>query len=339
MRQTHVFARFVVVLSLLITISAFAETADLPAEKRGAQAWLRKIQSAAQRLNYLGTFVYQQGNQMRTSRITHLFEGRNEIEKLEILDGKPREYIRKNDEVICYVPEARTLQIEQRVMHDVFPAMLADTPLNLTEFYEVHMGESGRVAGHDSQTIVLEPKDNLRYGYRLWAEKSTGLLLRAQTLNEKHEVVEQISFTQLSIGNVDPGRVKTSFSNTTGWRVDKATMSAANLTGWTVKSLPVGFKKIRDVKRMLPEVSATSVAATTAQAVHREVTQIVFSDGLAAISVFIEPGSQSRTEGSMQQGAMNIIGRRYGDFWLTIVGEVPAASLRQIANSIEFKSK
>jgi sigma-E factor negative regulatory protein RseB len=65
----------------------------------------------------------------------------------------------------------------------------------------------------------------------------------------------------------------------------------------------------------------------------------VFSDGLAAISVFIEPGSQSRTEGSMQQGAMNIIGRRYGDFWLTIVGEVPAGALRQVANSIEFKSK
>jgi sigma-E factor negative regulatory protein RseB len=71
----------------------------------------------------------------------------------------------------------------------------------------------------------------------------------------------------------------------------------------------------------------------------REVLQLVFSDGMAAISVFIEPGSQSRTEGSMQQGALNIIGKRQGDYWITIVGEVPPAAIRQVANSIEFKPK
>lgn len=339
MRQTHVLAKFVVVLSLLIAISAFAETVDSPAEKRDAQSWLRKIQLAAQRLNYSGTFVYQQGNQMRTSRITHLLDGRNEIEKLEILDGRPREYIRKNEEVICYVPEARMLQVEKRVAHDVFPAMLAANPHSLAEFYDVTKEGGGRVAGRDSQAIVLEPKDSMRYGYKLWADRITGLLLRAQTLNEKQEVVEQISFTQISIGNIDSGRTKTSFPNTNGWRVENATMSAANLVGWTVKFLPAGFKKIREVKRMVADSSATSAVTSVAQAAQREVAQMVFSDGLAAISVFIEPGTQSRTEGSMQQGAMNIIGRRYGDFWLTIVGEVPAAVLRQVANSIEFKSK
>jgi len=276
---------------------------------------------------------------MRTSRITHLLDGRNEIEKLEILDGRPREYIRKNEEVICYVPEAKMLQVEKRVAHDMFPAMLAANPADLTEFYDVNKEGGGRVAGRDSQTIVLEPKDNLRYGYRLWADRGTGLLLRAQTINEKREVVEQISFTQISIGNIDSGRAKASFSNTNGWRVENATMSAANLAGWTVKFLPGGFKKVREIKRMVSEASSTSTAAPAAQTAQREVAQMVFSDGLAAISVFIEPGTQSRTEGSMQQGAMNIIGRRYGDFWLTIVGEVPAAVLRQVANSIEFKSK
>lgn len=337
MRQTHVLSRFVVALSFLVVFSAFAETADSPPEKRDALAWLRKIQSAAQRLNYSGTFVYQQGNQMRTSRIAHLADGRNEIEKLEILDGKPREYIRTNDEVICYVPEARTLQVEKRVAHEMFPAMFAASPADISELYDVRKEEGGRVAGHDCQAIVLEPKDNLRYGYRLWAERSTGLLLRAQTLNEKHDAVEQIAFTQVAIGNVDRSRVKTSFPNTSGWRVENASMSQTDLAGWTVKFLPPGFRKIREVKRMVSDTPAAgSAAGRNAQ---REVSQMVFSDGLAAISIFIEPGSQSRTEGSMQQGAMNIIGRRYGDFWLTIVGEVPAATLRQVANSIEFKSK
>ena len=335
MRQTHVLSRFVVAVSFLVAFSAFAETAVNPSERRDALSWLKKIQSAAQKLNYSGTFVYQQGNQMRTSRITHLAEGRNEIEKLEILDGKPREYIRNNDEVICYIPEARTLQVEKRVAQEMFPAMLAANPTDVAEFYDVRKEEGGRVAGYDCQAVVLEPKDNLRYGYKLWAEKSTGLLLRAQTLNEKHEAVEQISFTQVMIGNIDRSRVKASFPNTSGWRVENTAMSQANLAGWTVKFLPPGFRKIREVKRLVSDAPAGAASQNT----QREVSQIVFSDGLAAISVFIEPGSQSRTEGSVQQGAMNIIGRRYGDFWLTIVGEVPATALKQVANSIEFKSK
>ena len=332
MRQTLVLFRFVVSLSLLVALSAQADNAD--ADKREAQIWLKKIQSAAQKLNYSGTFVYQQGNHVRTSRITHLLDGKNEIEKLEILDGKPREYIRNNEEVICYVPETKTLLVEKRVTHDVFPAILAANPTDLAEFYNVKKSDIGRVAGHDCQTIILEPKDNLRYGYKLWAEKSTGLLLRAQTLNEKNEVVEQIAFTQITIGNIDKSRVKSSFPNTSGWHVENAVMSQVNLSGWTVKSVPPGFTKIREVKRLVSDTAVPGGHTTS-----REVSQIVFSDGLAAISVFIEPGTQSRTEGSMQQGAMNIMGKRQGDFWLTIVGEVPAAAIREVANSIEFKPK
>lgn len=337
MRQTIVFLRFVVALSIFLGISARAEGTDPQTDGRDAQSLLKKVQTAAQKLNYSGTFVYQQGSQMRTSRITHVVDGKNELEKLEILDGKPREYIRNNDEVTCYVPETRTLQIEKRVAQDVFPAILAANPSELSDFYNVRKGETGRVAGYDCQAIVLEPKDSLRYGYKLWAEKSTGLLLRAQTLNERRDVVEQIAFTQISIGDVDRSRAKPSFPNTNGWRVENAVMSHASLSGWTVKSLPPGFKKIREVKRLVSD--ASNGAAVNAAPSQREVSQMVFSDGLAAISVFIEPGSQSKTEGSLQQGALNIIGKRQGDFWLTIVGEVPAAAVRQVANSIEFKSK
>jgi sigma-E factor negative regulatory protein RseB len=344
MRQTHVWLRFVVALSSLAALSAYAESAGSLADTREAQSWLRKIQSAAQKLNYSGTFVYQQGNQMRTSRITHLVDGKNEIEKLEILDGKPREYIRNNEEIICYVPEIKTLLVEKRVTNDVFPAILPPNPSDLTDSYHVRKDETGRVAGRDSQAIVLEPKDSLRYGYKLWADKSTGLLLRAQTLNEKKEVVEQISFTQISIGNIDRHRVKPSFPNTNGWRVENAVMSQVSLSGWAVKSIPPGFKKIREIKRLVSDASASNAAASdnvhaNVQSHPREVSQMVFSDGLAAISVFIEPGTLSRTEGSMQQGAMNIVGKRQGDFWLTIVGEVPAAAIKQVANSIEFKSR
>ena len=332
MRRTLALFKLVVALSSFIAFSTQAEPA-LSGESREGQALLRTIQSAAQKLNYSGTFIYQQGSQVRTSRITHLVEGKNELEKLEVLDGQPREYIRSNDEIICYVPDTKTLLVEKRVAQDVFPAMLAANADTLAEHYTIKKGESGRIAGFDCQSVILEPKDDLRYGYRLWAEKSTGLLLRAQTFNEAGEVIEQISFTQLAIGNVDRNRVKPTFTNTRGWRVENAVMSQVDLSSWNVKRLPPGFRKTRELKRM---VSDTPVQTGQVPA-QREVSQIVYSDGLAAISVFIEPSSQSRTEGSLQQGAMNVVGKRQGEFWLTIVGEVPSTAIRQVANSIEYK--
>lgn len=333
MRQTLGFFRFVVLCSSFIAFTSHAESTTPTVDQHDTQVWLKKIQSSAQKLNYSGTFVYQQGSQVRTSRITHILNGKNELEKLEILDGKPREYIRNNEEIACYMPESKSIRVERRVNKDVFPAILGANPTDLAQHYDLKKGETGRVAGYDCQAIVLEPKDRLRYGYKLWAEKSTGLLLKAQTLNEKNDVVEQIAFTQIVIGHVDPNQAKTSFKNTHGWRVENAVMSEADLSNWSVKAMPSGFKKVRQMKRLITDTVSEHAAPT-----QREVSQIVYSDGLAAISVFIEAGSQSRTEGSMQQGAMNIIGKRQGDYWLTVVGEVPAAAIKQVANSIELKS-
>lgn len=342
MRQTLVLFKFVVLLSSLIACSSYAIGADTSDDSRDAQSWLLRIQVAAKKVNYSGTFVYQQASQVRTSRITHILDGKNEIEKLEILDGKPREYIRNNDEIICYVPESKTLLVENKGAQDVFPAILASNGTDITVYYDVRRGESVRVAGYDSFALILEPKDNLRYGYRLWAEKSTGLLLRAQTMNENNVVVEQIAFTQLEIGNINRNRVKPSFFNTNGWHVEHSVMMPIVTPGWSVRNVPPGFKLVRELKRVVSDVSAQDIPAntsTSASTSQRELMQLVFSDGLAAISVFIEPGSRSKTEGSMQQGAMNITGKRQGDFWLTIVGEVPATAIKQVANSIEFKTR
>jgi sigma-E factor negative regulatory protein RseB len=337
MRQASVLFKFVVVAFSFIAYTAYAQTSDRQSDKRDAQNWLRKIQTAALRLNYSGTFIYQQGSQVRTSRITHLMQRGDEVEKLEVLDGKPREYIRNNEEIVYYVPETKTLLVEKRVAPDVFPAILKANPVELANYYNIKKDDSGRVAGFDCQVISLEPKDDLRYGYKLWAEKNSGLLLRAQTLNENSVVVEQISFTQLKIGNIDRNSIKSSYPNTKGWRVENTVMSQANLSGWSVKGIPPGFKKVRELKRLVSD--SPGAASSNGHPEHREVEQIVFSDGLAAISVFIEPSTQSKTEGSLQQGALNIIGKRQGDFWLTIVGEVPSVAIRQVANSIEFKSK
>lgn len=336
MRRSLVLLRVAASFTFFLAFQVQAEAQASSAKE--ALNWLQKIQISAQRLNYSGTFVYQQGNQVRTSRITHVMRAGNEFEKLEILDGMSREYIRNNEEIISYMPENRRVLIEKRVTRDVFPAIVAASPAYLARYYHITQREVGRVAGYASQSLELRPKDNLRYGYKLWAERESGLLLRAQTINDRNEVVEQITFTHITIGGIDAARVKTSYPDIRGWQVERAVMQPVALTDWTIAGLPPGFQKIRELKRVRSEDGNPAHSSKTALAQTRDVIQIVFSDGLAAVSVFIEPGSQSRTEGSLQQGAMHVIGKRHGDFWLTIVGEVPAAAIRQIANSIEFQA-
>lgn len=333
-------------LKVLITLSSFVACAvqaqgRAQAEEQEAQRWLRKMHLAAHALNYSGTFVYQQGDQVRASRLTHLVEGKNEIEKLEVLDGDRREYVRRGDEIVHYLPEEKVLWIEPRVTREGFPAVLANEPAELANFYQVRLGESGRIAGFDCQIILLEPKDHLRYGYRFCADKTSGLLLQAQTVDNRR-IIEQIAFTQLSFGKASPHSAKLSAADTRDWRTERAFVQHVTVPGLSVGFLPSGFKQIAAVKRFLPPAAADNSSNAqlqiAAQGRPHEVVQIIFSDGLAAISVFIEPGSKSRTEGSVQQGATHIVGKRLGEFWLTIVGEVPAVAVSRVANSVEFKS-
>jgi len=317
---------------------AWAGTQNInPDEKLEVQSLIRMIQSSPQKLNYSGTFVYQQANQIRTSKITHHIDANGELEKLEILDGNSREYIRKNDEVSCYLPDSKTIQVEKDVTQEVFPALLAQHAQQLPEFYTFKKGELNRVAGLECQTYVLTPKDANRYGYRLCTEKQSGLLLRAQTINNHDEVIEQIAFTELKLGDVEKGKLKPSFQNLSQWHIENLTMQSNINSGWIVKLLPVGFIKIKEMKRIISAPPSSGTGKKTAAS--HQVIQMIFSDGMAAISVFIEPNMEHRTEGSLQQGAMTIMTKRQGDYWLTVVGEVPTNAIRQVMNSIEFKSK
>lgn len=297
---------------------------------------LQVTQLAAKKLSYSGTFVYQQGNQIRTSRITHGFDADVEVEKLEILDGKPREYIRRNGEVNCYLPESKTIQVEKNLSQDAFPALLGEQTRHLPLSYFIKKAQMSRVAGTECQVVSLQPRDQFRFGFRVCLEKNSGLLLGVQTLNARNEVIEQIAFTQITIGELDKSRFKPTYTNLSQWKTENLTVLANVNSGWHVKSLPSGFKKTLETKRIIP-ISANAASNASAQASVHQAVQMMFSDGLSTISVFIEPDSGDRTEGSLQQGAMTIMGRRLGDHWLTVVGEVPQAAIKQVINSIQLK--
>lgn len=294
-----------------------------------AVAYLKKMRSAAQRLDYTGSFVYQRGSEVRTLRIAHLNHRRMTREKLEILDGQPREYIRNGDEVIGYLPAERRMVVETRSAQKDFPGLLGASAEQIVQYYVVNKIGMARVAGRNAQVMTLVPKDDFRFGYRFWLDGFSGLLLRAQTINEVGEVVEQIAFTDLYIGKLKTTSVKPSFQDTRGWRIENAVAGDLDLSEWAIKWVPAGFKRIHTVKRRIAD-------QRSANSPTREVAQILYSDGLAGISIFIEPWSMQRSAVPVHQGALNVVGKRHGGFWLTIVGEVPMSAIRQVADSIEL---
>jgi sigma-E factor negative regulatory protein RseB len=315
------------VVSQLWAGAALAETV----EQGEALAWLQKIANAARELNYRGTFVYQHGDQTETSRITHFVDRSGEYEKLETLDGPRREIIRNSGEILTFYADTRVVKRERRTARKLFPALLPDQLAALTEYYQLRKGGQERIAGYDSQQLILQPRDEYRYGHKLWAEVSTGLLLKARMLNEKQEVVEQFHFTEVTINaQITREAVKPTFPVPAPdpRRNGSADTAAPADTGWTVRSHPAGFKKIMELWRLK-------------QSGGGQVAHLVFSDGLAAVSVFIEPLPQARRvpEGLSHQGAVNIYTRPLSDQLVTVLGETPPITVMQIANSVGPKPR
>ncbi len=284
--------------------------------------WLRRIHDATQKLSYKGTFVYQHGASTETSRITRYVDRSGDIEKLEVLDGLPREIVRTRDIVKCYLPEARVVKVDRRSADRGFPGVLPEKVTALAKHYDVSLGESRRISGFDCQAVVLTPKDNLRYGYRLYADKATGMLLKAVTFDAAGNDIEQFMFTQLGIGGVTREMVKPRHA-ASGWRVDDAAAVPASLAGWSLSNELPGFHKVIELKRRVQS---------------KPVGQVVYSDGLAAVSVFIEPleGRNART-GLASMGAIHIYTREVADHMVTVVGEAPALSVQRIADAVEYR--
>lgn len=306
-----------------------------PAAEQGEQpdglAWLKKMAGASRQLNYTGTFIYRYGNnQAETSRVAHYVNAAGgEFEKLETLDGAPREVIRTNDQVTCYLPSTKTITIEKRSAQR-FPAMLPEKLGTVTDNYSVRTAGLDRVAGYDCQVVVLEPRDKLRYGHQFCAETGSGLPLRARTLNDKNEPLESFAFTELKMGgSFNRDMVKSRYATKSrDWKVDRSALVITEVqsdTGWVLTQQPSGFRKLTELKRSIAGRAAT-------------VSHIVFSDGLAAVSVFIEPMPKTRPQQNLShQGAVNIYTRLTADHLVTVLGEAPAATVMQIANSLEFR--
>ncbi len=314
--------------------------------------WLETVAFAAHQANYSGTFVYQYDAHVETSRITHVVDERGEHGRLESLDGVRREIIRNNDQVWCHCGD-HGVSAEPRQGGREFPALLPEQFAVLKENYIVKPAEEGRVADYQARVTLIQPKDNLRYAYKVWAHKDAGLILKAEVLDERGAVVERYAFTQLNIGgNIDRSWIADA---AIGALPEKGALSAslrhANAhgepqaremphiarhvgvgldaspvsSGWRVDALPPGFRKIAEVSRRIHGKDGP-------------VVQMVFSDGLASVSVFIEKSDDDEDDftGLLSQGVIQVYTKVVDGKLVTVVGEVPPQTIMQVADSVRY---
>lgn len=321
------------VLACLIASSTLSVHATSAHAANDEALWtvLQKAAVAARALNYQGVFVYQTGQQSKSVQITHYFNGQGEFARNVVLDGSPREVFSQGGDLVIFSPRNEKIVIEKRRGQNMFPAVLPTNLDAVKESYVLRAGEPERVAGRTTQMLFLDPKDGLRYSYRFWVDMEYGLLLKSVMLNNRNEIMESIGFNQLSLLNtVDLDWFQPKIDSKKNYvmedEANKAIVDSGAAPGWTIKELPAGYRKVDQMKRM----------------VHGKplpVTHVIFSDGLASVSLFIEPivkGVKPRN-GHKLVGNTSFYANVTDGHQITVVGEVPEATVAQIANAVVFK--
>lgn len=303
-----------------------------------ARAWLARIQAAANGGNYQGTMVFIVGGTISSARVGHYAVGDQTFEQREALDGRQQRVLRHNDEVHTLWPQARVLVIEKReTLGPPSSTPLAIAPQAL-EQYEFKREGTGRVAGREAIAFLLEPRDTLRYAQRLWADVATGLMLRADVIGAgsapgaPRPVFESTAFSEVAVGVRPQADVVLQeirrLRKLEGWRVVRPLQQRTTLDaeGWALARPVPGFRLAGCVRRGMQTAGD-----------EQPVLQVVFSDGLMHVSLFVEPFDNQRHRGEMvaQQGATSTLMARRGEHWVTAVGDVPAATLKLFADALD----
>ena len=320
---------------LVLAPGLHAQTSESPAAPaRDVRGWLMRIHDAASHQNFQGTFVVTGGGSVSSARIAHYCEGTSQFERSEALDGQARHVLRHDDVVTTVWPGAKVAVVEQRTLLAQFPALLQAGDDRIAEHYEVSAQGDSRVAGHEANVLLVRPRDELRYGYRLWADRASGLLLRADVIGMHSEVLETSAFSEVTIGvRSQPDSVAQEMRRLDGYHVFHPALTPTRLQaeGWSMRQSVPGFRQVSCVMRSLPD-SASDDAPLSAP----RVLQTIYSDGLAYVSVFIEPFNPRRHTHALQAsvGPTQTLMLQQGDWWITVLGDVPPATLREFAAAL-----
>jgi sigma-E factor negative regulatory protein RseB len=280
------------------------------------------MSAASEQHNYEGIFVLRKSDTLMSMRVVHGMDDRGKWESLESLNGENRKVVRRNDQVISIFPDRKLITVSHTHSKVSIHPTLPENIGNLVKYYRIKKLGDDRVAGRDTVVLDVKPKDQLRYGYKYWLDSDTGVLLKCDVLNEDDDVVEQMMYTAFQDHDTAP---ESAFSehDVADYKREQLDQErkVVDHPGWTVNELPPGFMRTQSTLRHNKKTDSL---------------HMIYSDGLASVSVFVETGDNGhhRLEGATSIGALNVFGQKVGDAHVTVMGEVPEATVERIANSM-----
>ena len=315
-----------------VVAAGFGLLAAGPAVAEGARDWLERMFTAAQTRSYEGTFVHRSGERMETMRVVHRAEDGRVSERLWSEDEPGREVIRDEEKVTCIFADRQSVLVETRRPGEAgaVTGRLPRYDRDLVGHYDFVVLGEGRKLGRPVVVLEVRPRDEFRYGYRLWVDEKSAMPLKVQMRDDGGLAVEEFQFTEIRL---DPQIPDSSFEPSlelddfTWYEQESSRSEQLSAPEWEVVDLPPGFAMTLAERRPLP-------------ASPDPVTQLVYSDGLASVSVFIEPSGemQESMDGFSRLGAANAFSLRQGQLQVTAVGEVPGKTVRRMAESVARRS-
>lgn len=315
--------RTVLIGSLGVLLGTGAALADTPRD------WLNRMSLAMSQISYQGTFVYMRGGEATTMRVTHLVDGDGVRERLVTVSGAPRELVRDASGVRWALDDKGSVLEEPALNMSVFPEMPPDLHEQILRSYDLSLGSTQRISGLTARNLKVTPRDSYRYGYSLWLEQDTALPLQWTMLGEGGRTLARLMFTDIRLGpEVDPSELAPS-GGKGRYPTIKSSLPAARRASitslrWQPSRLPSGFK-----------LAAHRLLNSDDDGLYEH---LLYSDGLAAVSIYIESGPPADNGDSQGQimriGTAHAFTRPVGDATITVVGDVPAKTVEMIGSAM-----
>lgn len=314
---------------MVLSAAAQAALADGPAPAQLPVRWLARMNVALTTRNYDGTFSHWHGGRVEMLRIIHRVQDGAVSERLASLDGSGREFIRTGSSLACYLPDRRTVLVEQRPREQSlvgFPTVNDET----ASFYDIREVGHSRLNRRETHIITVSPRDEYRYGYRLWIDDSTAMPLKSQLCDARGNVIEQIVFASLTLPKRIPDSAFRPEVSTEGfqWLRNEASapLPPVAALAWNAMRLPPGFRMAMRAAQVLPGSSVP-------------VDHLVFTDGVASVSVFVEMQQAHADQPSVAQsaavGSSSAFSTVVDGHKITAVGEVPPATVQYIVTQVK----
>lgn len=308
--------RILILGLVFVTSASYAEVVE---------SWLDKMSQAMKTTNFEGTMIIRQQDQLQALNVRHGMNDDGVWERLESLTGEAREIIRHNSKVTTIFPQRKLVTVSRETSPMSLHSRLPSDMDVLKKLYNVKLAGFDRVAGRQARILELIPLDKYRYGYKFWLEKDSSLLLKCDLLDEQKQVVEQLMFSELNILKQLPDNIDSISSDISSYQVVDLDMGKVNQdkSPWMASQLPQGFTLTGNNIR--PSVKGMGVRH-----------HIMYSDGMASVSVFIEKHHPDETAlmGVSRMGALNVYSFHRDQNHITVIGEVPVATVRLIGQSI-----